>query len=102
MKEQYEMTLKNLREFLEEIGWSIIGQTNGIEVYYIKDHEGKTIDNMEIWFPETDGRIEIGRNYKYSCLFYFKDCVVEKLDGAVSVRGKNDKNIFLLFMNHNK
>jgi hypothetical protein len=100
MKEQYEVTLENLEKLLSEIEWSIRGQTNGIEVYYITNHKGETLD-FEIWFPKTDGRIELKNGYDMSIVFYFKDCVLEKLEKAVSIRGKNDKNIFILFMNHN-
>lgn len=95
--------LEDITKALTAINWSIKGNGNGIECYYIKNHKGKYVD-LELWFPKTDGRIELNKkDYSMpSITFYLKDCVLEYLSGnsAFSIRGKENKDIFILFSNH--
>lgn len=96
-------TLENITNELQIIGWSIVPNGNGIECYYIKNHKDEFVD-IEIWYPKTDGRIEFTtKDYAQpKAVFYLKDTVIEKLIGGngFSVRGKNDKDIFILFTNY--
>ena len=102
-KEELNPTLENITSALEKIGWSTHSNGGGIECYYIKNHKDEYVD-LELWFPKTDGRIETTRK-DYSMptiIFYLKDTILEYLDGgtAFSIRGKDNKDIFILFSNH--
>lgn len=100
-----ETTLENITNELQKIGWSVIPNGNEIECYYIKNHRDEYVD-VEIWFPKTDGRIEFTtKDYSHpKVVFYLKSTVIDELGGGTgfSIRGKENKDIFILFANYDK
>lgn len=99
--------MEEIEVFLAKIGWSL--RDHGCEHYFIYNHR-KVCTDLKLVFPKTDGRLEYERSDVRSgsrfpkFYFYLKDCVMELLENedAVSFKGKDSPNIFILLMNHDR